>query len=206
MYSYNQNLRKEAIHDIYQTCYYTEEDQKKKNLEIPEILENFRFTRSFVNSQQDIILMFEDLEIPVEYHDHVTGSNMPWKYKNREDKFYSGGDILLYCFTQRGQEKWKKAIQRTQYSQGNGLGLSCIGAIHDDQLRLLTFESSKRGDIYVMDIDTSDGSLIKKINLIPDRRSEFTKKYSCLLDTNAVIICGIAPASIYRRSLMLVEF
>ena len=53
---------------------------------------------------------------------------MPWKHKSKDDKFYSGGDLLLYCFTQRGQEKWKKTIQRTQYSQASGLGLSFIGA------------------------------------------------------------------------------
>ncbi len=206
MFSHNQNLRKEVIDDLYHDFYITEDNQKKKNLEIPELLKDFRYSRSFVNAQNDIILMFENLEIPLEFHENETSNNMPWKHKSKEDKFYSGGDLLLYCFTQRGQEKWKKTIQRTQYSQASGLGLSFIGGIDEDQLRLLTYESSKGGSFYIMDINTSDGSLIKKINLIPERKFEFTKKYSCLLDANSVIICGIAPANIYKRSLMLVEF
>ena len=57
-----------------------------------------------------------------------------------------------------------------------------------------------------MDIDTNDGSLQKKINLIPEGKFDFTKKYSCLLDEDSAIICGISTFNAMKRTLMLVEF
>ena len=206
MFSHNQNLRKNELEELYRDYYVTGTNQKKKHLEIPEILSEFRMVKSYVNDEKDIILLFENLEIPGGYHEAGVRKDMPWKHKSKEDKFYSGGDILMYCFTEGGREKWKKAIQRTQHSQGSGLGLSFIGAIKDKNLRLYTHESTKGGNFYIMDINTKDGSLSNKINLLPDDKFEFTKKYSCLLDENSVILCGIAPANIFKRTLMLVEF
>lgn len=206
MYSYNQNLRRDEIESLYANYYVTSPDQKKKNLEVAETFENFHLVKSFVNSQNDIILFFENLEIPVEFHENAVSENMPWKHKFKEDKFYFGGDILMYCYSEGGQEKWKKVIQKTQFSQGSGLGLSFIDYLHEDNLDLLMYESSKGGNFYVLSINTLNGSLTKTINLIPNDKFEFTKKYSCWLNEKAVVICGIAPANINNRSQMLVEF
>ena len=76
----------------------------------------------------------------------------------------------------------------------------------EDDLKLLLYDSSKGGNFYIIDINTIDGSLAKTTNLLPDRKFEFTKKYTCWLNDNAVVICGIATANINKRTLMLVEF
>ena len=206
MFSYNQNLRKDEINSLYENYHFTTIKQKKKNLEVPEVLENFRLVNSYVNLKNDIILMIEELELPVNYYKNTPGYNMDWKHKSKDDKFFDGGDVLMYCFSEHGEIKWKRVIQKTQYSQANGLGLSFISWMKGNDLKLLIHESSRDGNFYVIEINSLDGTLINKINLIPDQKFEFTKKYSCWLDDNSVIICGIAPANIFKRSLMLVEF
>ena len=213
MFSHNQNFRKDEIQSVYENYYVTGQNQKKKHLEIPEILEEFRLVSTFENTENDIILLFENLEISTDFpaspaggHENSVSDNMTWKHKSKEDKFYFGGDILLYCFTVSGEIKWKKSIQKTQYSQGNALGLSFISRMNNDGLKLFLYESSKGGNFYIMDINTIDGSLTKTTNLLPDRKFEFTKKYSCWLNDNAVVICGISPTNINKRTLMLVEF
>jgi len=206
MFSYNQNFRKEEIDEIYGNYYYTSQNQKKKRLETPEILVNYRLIDSYTNSAHDIILAFEELEIPVQYHETAVSENMPWKYKSNEDKFYFAGDLLLYSFTESGELKWRKSIQKTQFSQANALGLSYIPKMSGDTLRMLMYESSRDGNFYILDINTVDGILRKTINLLPDEKFEFAKRYSCWLDDHAVILCGIAPANINKRTLMLVEF
>jgi len=206
MFSHNQNFNKEEITEAYEDYYITGERQKKKKLQLPETLEDFRLTGSLTNEENDIILVFEELEIPIEFHDHRTENNMPWKHKSKEDKFYFGGDLLIYCFSETGEIKWKKVIQKTQYSQANGIGLSYIPRINGNRLDLLCYESSKGGNYYIFSIDTSDGSLTEKINLLPDAKFEFAKRYSCWLADKAVILLGIAPANINKRTLMLVEY
>jgi len=213
MFSYNQNFRKNEIQSVYENYYMTSPNQKKKHLEVPETLEEFRLVSSFVNTDNDIILLFENLEKASKFHaspasgnENTESDNMPWKHKSKEDKFYFGGDMLLYCFTESGELKWKKSIQKTQFSQGNTLGLSFIPRINKDDLKLLLYESSKGGNFYIMDINTIDGSLTKTTNLLPDKKFEFTKKYSCWLNDNAVVICGISPTNINKKTLMLVEF
>ena len=71
---------------------------------------------------------------------------------------------------------------------------------------MIVNESAKDGNFYIMKINSLEGSLTRKINLLPDQKSEFNKKYSCWLNANAVIICGISPTNSNKRSLMLVEF
>jgi hypothetical protein len=206
MFSHNQNFNKDEIEQAYENYYITGEKQKKKKLQLPEILEDFRLTGSLTNEDNDIMLVFEELETPIEFHDHGTENNMPWKHKSKEDKFYFGGDLLIYCFSETGQIKWKKVIQKSQYSQANGMGLSFIPRINGNMLDLLCYESSKGGNFYIFSINTSDGSLAEKINLLPDAKFEFSKRYACWLADKAVILFGIAPANINKRTLMLVEY
>lgn len=206
MFSYNQNFRKDEIQSVYENYYITSQNQKKKYLEVPETLEEFRLVSSFVNTYNDIILLFENLEKASNFHENAVSNNMPWKHKSKEDKFYFGGDILLYCFTESGEIKWKKTIQKTQFSQGNTLGLSFLPRMNNDELKLLLYESSKGGNFYILDINTIDGTLTKTTNLLPDKKFEFTKKYSCWLNDNTVIISGISPTNINKRTMMLVEF
>jgi len=204
--TYNQNFNGVEIRDLYDSYLMTAEKQKKKRLKIPDLLEEFRFVSSIKTSENDIILFFEELDIPVDFHNSETKKNMPWKHKSDESKFYFGGDLLIYCFDDTGQIKWKKAIQKTQFSQANALGLSFIPRIFSNHLDLLMYDSSKGGNFYIMSINTSDGELIEKINLLPDGKFEFTKKYSCWLSPKSVLLLGIAPINIRKRTLMLVEF
>ena len=206
MFSHNQNLRKDDINSLYENYHFTTIKQKKKDLEAPEILENFRLVDSYVNLDNDITLIIEELELPVDYFKNAPSQNMDWKHKSKDDKFFDGGDILMYSFSENGQLKWKRAIQKTQYSQANGLGLSFISRVKGNNLKLLLHESSKDGNFYIIELNSLDGTLINKINLMPDRKFEFTKKYSCWLTDDSLIICGIAPANIFKRTLMLVEF
>jgi hypothetical protein len=206
MFAHNQNFNKEQITEAYENYYVTGEKQKKKNLQLPETLDDFRLARSFSNEDNDIILVFEELEIPIEFHSRRTENNMPWKHKPDQDKFYFGGDLLIYCFSETGQVKWKKAIQKSQYSQANGLGLSFIPRMHENMLDLLCYESAKGGNFYILSINTSDGSLANKINLLPDAKFEFAKRYACWLADKTAILFGIAPANIHKRTLMLMEY
>jgi hypothetical protein len=206
LFSYNQSFTQEEINEVYAQYYVTGEKQKKKLLQAPETLKDFRQTISFKNANNDIMLIFEELEIPVEFLETKTEKNMTWKHKSDEDKFYFGGDILLYCFSESGQMKWKKAIQKSQYSQASSLGLSFIPRMKGNQLDLIGFESSKGGNFYILSINTIDGSLSDKINLLPEAKFEFAKRYSCWLDENSVILFGIAPANVNKRTLMLVEY
>jgi hypothetical protein len=204
--AYNQNLNGMELGQLYENYYVTAERQKEKRLRTPELLDDFRFVKSLKTPDNDIILFFEELQVPVGFHDLKTSSNMPWKHKSDEDKFYFGGDLLLYCFDDTGQLRWKKTIQKTQFSQGSTLGLSFIPRILNDRLDLLIYDSSKGGNFYVMSLDTSDGKLDEKINLLPDKKFEFAKRYSCWLSPKSVILLGIAPGNIRKRTLMLVEF
>jgi len=206
MFSYNQNLRTDEITAVYENYEFTSEKQKKKLLEIPKSLDDFRLVQSFENQEKDVILIIEELEIPTAYHSDNTDQAMPWKVKGHDEKFYYGGDLLLYCFTESGILKWEKSIQKSQYSQGNSLGLSYVPRIDANELQMIVNESAKDGNFYIMKINTLDGSLTRKINLLPDQKAEFNKKYSCWLNANAVIICGISSTNSNKRSLMLVEF
>jgi hypothetical protein len=206
MFSYNQNISQEEIASAYENFILTSEKQKKKYLVIPESLEDFRLVQTFENEDKDVIVVFEELEIPSGFHERVTDFDMPWKFKTKEDKFYYGGDIIMYCFTEAGIRKWKKAIQKSQFSQANSLGLSYIPYLQSNELSLLCSESSKDGNFYVLRINTTDGSLVEKVNLLPDENLECTKKYSCWLNADAVIVCGISATNSAKRNLMLVEF
>lgn len=206
MFSHNQNLRKSEIESLYDNYYVTSKDQRKKRLEIPDALNEFRLVGSFENSENDVILLVENIEISTSFHENSMSDHMPWKYKTKEDKFYFGGDILLFCFTESGEMKWEKTIQKTQFSQANSLGLSFLPRMKEDVLKLLLYESANGGKFYILDMNTLDGSLTKTTNLLPDKKLEFTKKYSCWLNDNAVIICGISPTNYKKRSLMLIEF
>ena len=206
MFTHNQNFRRDDIQSVYENYYVTSPKQKKKKLAIPEVLEQFSLVKSIVNTENDILLVFEQLEIPTAFHENSASENMPWKPKVNEDKYYFGGDLLLYCFTESGEIKWKKAIQKTQYSQANTMGLSFIPKMEKDELKLLMYESSKGGNFYLLDINTKDGSLTKTTNLLPDNKYDFSKKYSCWLSEQAVVICTIASTNINKRVLKLVEF
>jgi hypothetical protein len=206
MITHHQSFTVDEINELYADFYLTGAKQKKKRLKVPLKLNNFRLIRSLVNSSNDVILAFEELEIPMPYHQTLRGGHMPWKPKISEDKYYFGGDIILYCFTEAGQIKWKKTIQKTQFSQAVSHGLSAIFSMENDQMDLLCSEDSKGGNFYVLSINTIDGSLTKKVNLLPDIKYEFVKKFSCWLDGNSVVICGAKPSNSGRRTLMLVEF
>ena len=206
MITHHQNFTSDEINELYASYYLTGEKQKKKRLKTPLKLNNFRLIKSMVSSSNDVIFAFEELEFPVPYHEPLRGGPMPWKPKLKEDKFYFGGDILLYCFTETGQFKWKKTIQKTQFSKAVGHGLSTIFRMENDQMDLLCSESSKGGNFYVLSINTADGSLAQKVNLMPDKKYEFVKKLSCWLDASSVVICGAKPTNSSRRTLMLVEF
>jgi hypothetical protein len=206
MITHHQNFTVDEINELYADYFLTAEKQKKKRLQTPVKLNNFRLIKSMINSSNDVILVFEELGIPVPYHQSLRGGVMPWKPKINEDKYYFGGDILLYCFTETGQFKWKKTIQKTQFSQAVSHGLSAISRMENDQMGLLCSENSKGGNFYILSINTADGSLIKKVNLLPDKKYDFVKKYSCWLDGSSVVICGAKPSNSSRRTLMLVEF
>ncbi len=206
MFSYNQNLRSAEIASVYENYMVTSEKQKKKLLEVPKSLDEFRLVQSFENQEKDVILVFEELEIPTTFHSDETNQAMPWKIKGHDEKFYFGGDVLLYCFTESGILKWEKTIQKSQYSQGNSLSLSYIPQVDGNELQMILYESAKDGNFYILKINTIDGSLTSKTNLLPDQKAEFTKKYSCWLNGNSVIICGISPTNSNKRTLMLVEF
>jgi hypothetical protein len=206
LFAHNQNFTADEINELYDSYYVTSEDQKKKRLEVPSVLNQFRLVGSFKNDGNDIILAFEELELPVSIDHLNTDRNLAWKHKSNEDKFYFGGDVIFYCFSESGQIKWKRTIQKSQFSQANSLGLSFIPRMDKDQLDLLCYESSKGGNFYVLSINTSDGSLAQNVNLLPDKKYEFVRKYSCWLTGHAVVICGVAPTNINKRTLMLVEF
>lgn len=206
MFTYNQNFKKEEITAAYEGGVVTSEKQKKKLLEIPESLDNFRLMQSMENDEKDVILIFEELDVMTDFHQNETHSLMPWKFKSKNEKYHYGGDLLLYCFTESGLLKWKKAVQKSQYSLGNSLGLSYIPSMEKNQLRLLVSENSKGGNIYIFDINTIDGTVSSKTNLLPDHSVELVKKYSCWLQSQAVVVCGISPVNASKRTLMLVEF
>jgi hypothetical protein len=206
LFSYNQNFNSQEINALYEDFYITSERQRKRRLRVPEILEDFRLEGSLQSTDNDIILAFEELETTVAFHDKHVEGNFPWKSKTNEDKFYFGGDLILYCFDASGQIKWRKVIQKSQFSQGNSLGLSFIPRITDDELDLLVFESSRDGNAYIFKLNISTGDLAEKINLLPDDKWEFAKTYSCWLDPNSVLLFGIKPANSRKKSLMLVEF
>lgn len=206
MVSHHQSFTVDEINELYSDYFFTSEKQKKKRLQTPVKLNNFRLIGSMTNTSNDVIFAFEELELPVPYHAPLKGGPMPWKLKINEDKYYFGGDIILYCFTETGQIKWKKTIQKTQFSQAVSHGLSAIFRMENDQMDLLCSENSKGGNFYVLSINTTDGALIKKVNLLPDKKFEFIKKYSCWLDGNSVVIYGAKPSNSSRRTLMLVEF
>ncbi len=206
LFSHNQNFTADEINKLYENYDVTSENQRKKRLEIPATLDQFRMVGSVKSTENDIVLVFEELELPVAFDDHTTTGNLPWKHKTNEDKFYFGGDVIFYCFSENGQIKWQKTIQKSQFSQANSLGLSFIPRMDGTQLDLLCYESSKGGNFYVLSLDTSDGSLTRKVNLLPDRKFEFIKRYSTWLTENSIVICGVAPANINKRTIMLVEF
>ncbi len=206
LFSHNQNLRQAEINELYEDYALTGERQKKKRLKIPEKLDNFRLIRSFVTNERNIMLAFEELALPVWYHQSYFNRNLPWKVRSDEDKYSFGGDLFFYCFNQNGEIIWKKTIQKTQYSKGSSHGLSMIPRVKSDRLDMLMYEYSKGGNMYLLSLNTSDGSISEKINLLPDRKLEFLKKYAGWLDDRAVLIGGHKPSGQNKRSLLLVEY
>ncbi len=206
MFSHHQNFSSDEIQSVYENYLVTSPDQKNRFLNIPKNLDDYGLARSFVNSEKDIILVFENLEKPSEFHENVMESNMGWNHTFKKEKFYFGGDLLVYCFSESGEMKWKKAIQKTQFSQGNVSGNSFIPKVDGNQLMLLCYESAKGGSVYVLNINTLDGTLTNKTDLFPNNKYEFIKKYSCWLNPNSVVVCGVSPRNISKRTVMLVEF
>ena len=206
MFAYNQNFRSDDISQVYEGYYVTGAKQKKKKLAVPTSLKHFDLAGAVINKDQDVILLFEQISPKPKFNYNGASGDMPWKIKHDDDKFYEGGDLLLYCFAANGQKKWQKSIQKTQYSQGSTHALSYLSHLAGNRLDLLIFESSKGGNFYILQIDTIDGSLMKKINLLPDKKYEYVRKYSLFLDGKAVVICTTAPTNPAKRTLQLIEF
>jgi hypothetical protein len=114
---------------------------------------------------------------------------------------------LIYCFSETGQIKWKKVIQKSQYSQANGLGLSFHS---QDAVKICLICCAMRAQRVAISIFFP--SILQmdlwqnKINLLPDAKFEFSKRYACWLADKTVILFGIAPANINKRTLMLMEY
>ena len=206
LFNYNQDFNIQEINDLYEDFYISSKSQRKRRLRVPEILDDFRLVGSLQTQESDIILAFEELETSVGFHKKQIDQNYSWKYKTNEDKFYYGGDLILYCLDAFGQPKWKKVIQKSQFSQGNSLGLSFIPRVTGDRLDLLVFESSRDGNAYIFSLDISTGDLLEKILLVPDDDWDFAKSYSCWLDAKSVLLFGVKPTNSRKKSLMLVEY
>jgi len=202
MFSHNQNLASDAIKSAYKNYYRVSENQMP--LEVPQNLQNFRLVKSIINHENDVVLIFENLEIVKDFW--KIDNNMIWETKVKKDKKYFGGDILMFCFSASGDLIWANALQKNQISRGCGSGLSFIERVDNENLRLLLQESSDEGGIFILEVNMIDGSLTQVMDLFPGRNLNITRKYSCWLDDNSLLICGIAPTNIYKRSLMLVEF
>jgi len=206
LFSYNEDFNTQKINALYEDFYITSQIQRKRRLRIPEILKDFRLVGSLQTSESDIILAFEELETPVDLLEKHSEQNQSLRYKANEDKYFFGGDLVLYYFDASGQTRWEKVIQKTQFSQGNSLGLSFTPRIVKDELDLLVFESSRDGNAYIIKLNTSSGDLIEKINLLPDAKWEFAKTYSCWLDQSSVLLFRMKPNDSGKKSLLLVEF
>lgn len=206
MFSNNLNFKQDEINQLYTDYLITGEKQKKKHLKIPVKLNNFRLIRGDLTSENNIILTFEELARPVWHHQSYYQGSMPWKIRYDEDKYLFGGDLLFYCLNPNGEIIWKKTIQKTQYSKGATHGLSMIPRFREDRLDMIMHESSKGGNTYMLSLNTTDGSLREKINLLPGNKHDFVKKYSCWLDDRAALLCITGRSSQNKRKLLLVEF
>jgi hypothetical protein len=206
MFSHNVNLDYNRVQQTYDGYYFTSEKQGKRRLQVPGALDNFRQSASLLNQENDIIVIFEELQAPTGFHHRGISDNMPWQHRFVEDLFYYGGDMLLYCFSERGELKWSKVIQKSQFSQSNTLGLSYIPNMKGNQLDLFCYETAGKDNFYIFSLNTSDGSLSNKINLLPNDRYEFAKRYSAWLGDRTLLLFGITPTNTKKRKLLLMEY
>jgi hypothetical protein len=144
-------------------------------------------------------VIFEELQVPTGFHHRGISDNMSWQHRFVEDLFYYGGDMLLYCFSERGELKWSKVIQKSQFSQSNTLGLSYIPNMKGNQLDLFCYETAGKDNFYIFSLNTSDGSLSNKINLLPNDRYEFAKRYSAWLGDRTLLLFGITPTNTKKK-------
>ncbi len=199
------NFHQQEISDLYSDYITTSDKQKKKQLKIPSNLEDFTLLTSYSISSGDVILIFEKLETPVLYQQSLSGINLEWYPEIKEDKYYLGEDIALICISPEGIIRWKKVIQKIQYSKENALSLSYLVQMKDNIMQMLIWDSVKNGKFFLLGINTLDGNEQEKIELIANKSYDYTKNYSCFIDENFILLCGISPGNSQNRKILLIE-
>ena len=206
MFSYHQEFTPSHIKDIYQNYLVTSEEQKMEVLAVPEKLDSYHLIRSFINALNDVILVFEEQELPVTYHQNYVNHHLIQKRLPFLNKTYKAGDIMMFCFSEAGELKWQRVVQKSQACVGNTHGLSFVPQIHGIQLDLFCQEDDKGGDLYVLSFNTINGTLVNKVNLIPDKKFQCVKRYSCWLGPNSLILLGLSPTILNTKTLMSIQY
>lgn len=206
MFSYHKDFTPESIEDVYQDYLVTSDQQKKEALDVPEKLDQYRLVGSFRNALNDIILAFEEQELPVTYHQNYVNHHLAQKRLPLLNKTYSGGDIMLFCFAEAGELKWQKVVQKSQSSVANTHSLSFIPKIHGIQLDLLCQEDEDGGDFYILSFNTINGELVNKLKLLSDKKYQYVKRYSCWLSSNSLILLAVSPTILNKKTLMSIQY
>lgn len=204
MFSYHQDLTTEQLKDIYQDYLVASDQQKEDALAVPEKLNQYRMVGSYRNALNDIILAFEEQELSVAYHQNYVNHHLTPKRLPLLNKSYYAGDIMLFCFSEAGELKWQRVIQKSQTYLANTNGLSFMPNIHGIQLDMLCQDDD--GYFYVLSFNTINGSLVNKINLLPDKKYQYVKRYSCWLSPNSLILLGISSTILNKKTLMSIEY
>ncbi len=205
LFSNNTNFSQEDISQLYQDYWITSDQQRKKDLEVPKTLDDFRLVTSILGPQKNILLFFEQLEKPTYFHAMPVDHYLPWKVNEKEDKYFYGGDLFISSVSPEGNVNWTRMIQKTQHSKSDPMALSFIPRIEADSLRILTWDDRKKGNFYIIGMNLQDGSQTEHINLIPDKKYEFVKSYSGWINHNFVMICAISPFNSNKRMLYLMD-
>lgn len=113
---------------------------------------------------------------------------------------------MLFCFTEAGELKWQKVVQKSQASVANTHGLSFIPKIHGIQLDLLCQEDEDGGGFYILSFNTINGELVNKLKLLSDKKYQYVKRYSCWLSSNSLILLGVSPTILNKKTLMSIQY
>jgi len=202
---YNKGIRfsETEVNDLYSDKVIID-SKAEKSADFPYTdMDGYRLTQTFRTPENSVIVIFEQQEVPTQFHKGISLAPLSWDFTINEDNVVTSGDLLIYCLSDLGEVLWKKAILKRQEVYGTNLGLSYISALYGSNLSLLGHTGK---DFFALTLKTTDGSVTRTLDPLPRKDYLFTKRYSCWLDGYSVVLCGISPPNDGVRKLMLVEF
>lgn len=182
------NFTMQYVYNLYQDAIPVSRFVKKSTLKAPYSLANYELQEMRINSQNDIILLYENNLSGTHYHKRFNNGRLLFTY-NTKGKIQKSEDIIVQSFSQQGDLLWDRAIQKYQVTRPHKYFLSYVSNLHDDKLNILSWTKKRNHSFQVCSLDALTGEPLKSgLDVINDAKYTYHKNYTTWIGSGHIAI------------------